>query len=250
MAWDYDWKLGPKGGTLIDLDVYCDLVRLDVGADPIGAKRGVNVINPYRHGTVAVEHKYNTELLIPLELGFKGTTPTTISNNKTTVEKNLFGVKGLATLRRTTPEDTVEAYVEPVTPSIPTQNRFVYLYLLTAPEGFWRSTTQTTDSTTPIAVGGNGSVADVIIDIIGGTGVVVTMTADGATITITGATPAGGVRVDLEAGSVTKITGGADYHEFVAFNRPYRVILEPGDNAFTTAGTPTSVTFKWFDKYR
>ena len=250
MVWDYDWKLGPKGGTLITLDVHCDLIRLVDGAEPIAAKRGVNVVNPYRHGTIAVAHKYTTEMLVPLELGFKGATPTAIWSNKETVEKNLFGLKGLATLRRTLPATTVEAYVEPLSPSSSTQSLHDYLYLLTAPEGYWRSTTQTTDSTSPVVVGGNGSVADAIIDIIGGTGVVVTMTADGATITITGATPAGGVRVDLDAGSVTKITGGADYHEFVSFNRPYRIILESGNNPFTTTGTPTSVTFKWFDKYR
>lgn len=253
MAWDYDWKIGPKGGTLIDLDIYCNVIRLLGGAEPSGGLRGRNVINPYRDGTIAVEHKHQTELIIPLELGFKGTTATQISNNKTTVEANLFGKKGMVTLRRTTPEDIVEAYVQRLSPSTPTQNRLVYLYLLTAPEGYWRSTSQTTDSATPVAVGGNGRVSDAVIDIdtgATGTGVVLTMTDDGATITIAGATPAGGVRVDLEAGSVTKITGGADYHEFVSFKRPYRIILEPGDNPFTGAGGGSGFTFKFFDKYR
>lgn len=249
MAWDYDWKLGPKGGALITLDTYAT-VRLQRGAETIGSKRGKNRINPYRHGALAVPHKYQSELLIPLEVNYKITTPASVYTNKETVEQNLFGLKGLATLRRTTPSDTIEAFVEPIVASRSTQDRFTYLYILRAPEGFWRSTTQTVDSTSPVNNGGNGPAGDAVIDIIGGTNVVVTMTADGATVSIAGATPAGGVRVDLEAGTVTKITGGADFHEFVSFNKPYRVVLEPGDNAFTTAGTPTSVTFKFFDKYR
>jgi hypothetical protein len=43
MAWDYDWRLGPKGGTLVTLDTYCKMVRLDFGAEPGGARAGRNV---------------------------------------------------------------------------------------------------------------------------------------------------------------------------------------------------------------
>jgi hypothetical protein len=253
MAWDYDWRLGPKGGSLVTLDTYCKMVRLDFGAEPGGAKRGENIVNPYRPGTIPTVHKFNTELIIPLEVHYLGTTETQLSNNRTAVELNMFGTKGLATLRRTTPEDTVEAYVEPIAPPSPTQDRFTYSYLLRAPEGFWRSTTQTVDSTSPVNNGGNAPVHDAVIDIdtgATGTDVVLTMTADGATITVSGATPAGGVRVDLENGTVTQITGGADYHEFVSFNKPYHLILEPGDNAFSGAGGGSGFSFAFYDKYR
>ncbi len=249
MSFDHDWRLGPKGGSLITLATYAT-VRQFAGADSIAGKRGVNRINPYRAGAIAVEHKYGSELLIALEVFYNHAS---YYSNKNTVEQNLFGTKGLATLRKTTPLDTIEAYVEPAAPSMPTMDPLTYQYLLRAPEGFWRSTTQTTDSATPVNTGGTGSVHDAVIDIdtgATGTGVVLTMTADGATVTITGATPAGGVRVDLEAGTVTKITGGADFHEFVSFNKPYRIILEPGDNAFTGAGGGSGFDFKFFDKYR
>jgi len=245
-----NWMLGPKGGALTALNTVTTFVRLTGGGEVFAPKRGVNHVSPYRSGTLAVQHKHTTELLIGLEVGYLFAAEADIYANKETVEQLLFGTKSLATLRRTTPSDTIEAYVEPAAPSVPTQNRLIYAYALRVPEGYWRSTSQTTDSSTPVAVGGNGSVADAVIDIIGGTNVVLTMTNDGATVTITGATPAGGVRVDLEAGTVTKITGGADYHEFVSFGKPYRIILEPGDNPFTTAGAPASVTFKFYDKYR
>jgi hypothetical protein len=250
---DRDWKLGPKGGSLTALDTVTTFVRLASGGETFAPKRGANVVNPYRSGAIAVDVKHITELLIGLEVGYPITNEATLYTNKETVEQLLFGKKSFATLRRTTPSDTIEAYVEPVAPSVQTQNRFTYLYSLRAPEGFWRSTSQTTDSTTPVAVGGNGSVHDAVIDIdtgATGTGVVLTMTDDDATITIAGATPAGGVRVDLEAGTVTKITGGADYHEFVSFGLPYRIILEPGDNPFTGAGGGSGFSFKFFDKYR
>lgn len=249
MAWDYSWQVGPKGGTLIPIATY-GRARLAQGAELIGGKRGYNLINPYRHGMIAVPHKFNSELLVPLVVTYKAPTPAAAYTNKETVEQNLFGRKGLATLRRTTPTDTVEAYVEPIAPSAIEQDRFSYLYMLNAPAGFWQSTTQTVDSTSPVNNPGNAPVGDAVIDIVGGTNVVVTMTEDGATISIAGATPAGGVRVDLTAGTVTRITGGTDYHEFVSFGKPYHVILEPGDNPFSTAGTPSSVTFSFYPKYR
>ncbi len=250
---DRDWKLGPKGGALTDLDTVSTFVRLAFGAETFAPKRGLNVVNSYRSGAIAVDTKHVTELLIGLEVGYLFEAEADIYTNKETVEELLFGKKGFATLRRTTPSDTIEAYVEPVAPSVATVNRLTYMYALRAPEGFWRSTTLTTDSATPVAVGGNGSVHDAVIDIdtgATGTNVVLTMTDDGATITIDGATPAGGVRVDLEAGTVTRITGGTDFHEFVSFNKPYRIILEPGDNPFTGAGGGSGFDFKFFDKYR
>lgn len=252
MAWDYAWKLGPKGGTLINIEDF-GTVRMLGGAETIAAKRGRNLVNPYSHGAIPVEHKFITELLIGLEINYDITTPASLYTNKETVEQNLFGEKGMATLRRTTPSDTIEAYVEPVVASVPTQNRFTYKYVLRAPEGFWRSTTQTVDTTSPVNNGGNAPVGDAVIDIdtgATGTNVVLTMTADGATVNVIGATPAGGIRVDLEAGTVTKITGGADYHEFVWFGKPYYVILEPGDNAFSGAGGGSGFSFAFYDKYR
>ena len=250
MTWDYAWQLGPKGGTLSDLSDYCTFVRLQGGAETIGAKRGNNVATPYRHGTLAVVHKFNTELLIPLEVSYRLTDASGavtdpdgevghIYANKATVENLLFGSKGLATLRRTIPADTLEAYVEPTAPSVPSQNRLTYLYVLRAPEGFWRSTTQSTDSTSPITVGGNAPVSDAIIEMGNGT---LTM-GDGSSVVVAGA--AGTVSINLEAGTITYVAGGADASGFVSFSRPYRVILEPGTNTFTGAAT-----FKWYNKWR
>lgn len=233
-----DWRLGPKGGTLLDLvgAGYCTSVRFVNGAEPIGAKRGGNIPIAHRHGALAIAHKYNAQLLIPLEIGY----PTIDTQTKKTVaEGAMFGNKSLSTLRRTTPDDTMEADVELLTPSQPSQDRFHYLYLLNAPAGFWRSTTQSTDSTSPVTVGGNAPVGDAIIEMGNGT---LTM-GDGSAVTVAGA--ASTVRIKLETGTSTYVAGGADAAGFVAFNRPYGVILEPGDNTFT--GT---ATFNWYNKWR
>lgn len=261
MSWDYGWQAGPKGGTLSDLDDYCTWVRLAGGAETVAGKRGVNQVAPYRHGTHAVAHKFTTELVVPLEMAFRYTNssgavthsdgaPGHVYENKATVEKLLSGSKGLATVRRVVPDfGTCEAYVELMAPSVMTQNRATYLYMLNAPEGSWKSTVQTTSTSTPVSVAGNHPTAPVL-QIVGGTDVVVTMTADGATVTVDGATPAGGVEVDFESGLVTQISGGDDYGEFVSYGKPYGVLLEPGDNAYGTSGSPSSVTFKHYDRLR
>ena len=260
MTWDYGWQVGPKGGTLSDLDDYVLWARL--AAETVAGKRGINQVAPYRHGSHAVAHKFTTELVVPLEVAYRYTNasgvvthgsgkPGHVFENKQTVERLLYGSKGLATLRRVIPAfGTCEAYVEPMAASVMTQNEHTFLYLLNAPDGSWRGTAEVTDSSTPVTVTGNHPVWDAVVEIVGGTNVVVTMTADGATITITGATPGTGVRVNFGTGRVTQISGGTDYGEFVSFNKPYGMILEPGDNAFTTSGSPSSVTFKFFPRVR
>ncbi len=262
MSWDYAWQAGPKGGTLSNLADYCKWVRLAGGGETIAGKRGINQVSPYRHGTHAVEHKFTTDLIVPLEVAFRFTNASELVThadgaaghqyeNKATVERLLSGVKGLAAIRRTLPHlGTVEAFVELMAPSLNSQDRLSYVYMMNAPAGSWRAIAEVTDSTSPVTVAGNAPVHDAVVEIVGGTDVVVTMTADGATVAIAGATPAGGVRVNFDTGRVTKITGGADYGEFVAFNKPYGVILEAGDNAFSTAGSPSSVTFKFYPRTR
>jgi hypothetical protein len=261
VSWDYSWQVGPKGGTLIDLDDYAIGVRWAAGAETIAPKRGINQVSPYRHGTLTVPHKFTSELVIPLEIAYRYTDETGtvdhsdgaaghVYENKATVEKALFGTKGLATLRRVVPDfGTCEAYVEQLAPSMPTQARHIYLYLLTAHEGSWKSTVESTSTSTPVSVGGNHPTAPTV-EIVGGTNVYVELSADSSRVSITGATPAGGVSVNCETGVITQISGGDDYGEFVSFTKPYGLLLEPGDNAYTTGGSPTSVTFKYHARLR
>jgi hypothetical protein len=222
-------------------------VRLGEGAEIIAGLRGTDPISPYRHGSIGLSRYYLDPLVFPLDVFFDAPA------GKRTFEGLLYGAAGVAELRRTTELGEALVSVRQIGSSVMGQDVLSYQYALVAAEGSWRLASQTTDSTTPIANVGNAPVGDAVIDIdtsASGTDVVVTMTGDGATITIEGATPTGGVRVDLGTGLITELGGSTDYGEFVSFNKPYGVILEPGSNAFTTSGGPSEVTFKFFPRLR
>lgn len=264
MGWDYNWQAGPDGGTLVTLSDYCSMVRLLGGAETSAGLRGENVLSPYRHGRLPVAHKFLTEKLIALEVTYRETDAAGavtdpdgraghLYANRSAVEKALRGAKSLVSLRRTNPSDgTVEALCERLGPSLSTQDRLTYQYMLRVPSGSWRSTTEQSTTASPVSVGGDVPVGDAIFEIEGGTDVVWTFTDDGAAITVDGATPAGGIRIDLGAVDsfpITRISDGSDYGEFVSFSKPYRVVLEPGDNPYTSSGAPTTLTTRWRDRY-
>lgn len=264
MSFDYAWQAGPDVAGLADLADYCNFVRLLSGAETSAGLRGENVLSPYRHGRIPVPEKYLTEKLVGLEVSYRETDASGVVThpdgraghlyeNRSTVERLLRGRKGQTLVRRTAPDyGTVEIEAERFGPTLQTQDRFTYQYILRVPSGSWRSTTESSATTSPVTVVGDVPIGDAIFEIVGGTNVVWTFTADGATINVVGATPAGGVRVDLgavDAFPVTKISDGSDYGEFVWFGRKDYVVLEPGANAYTSTGGPTTLTTRWKERY-
>lgn len=258
MVWDYLYTAGPKGGSLTALLNFCSSVRLLTEGGP--GKRGPDVAVQYLHGEHPVAHKFANPRLLPLEVVLRFTSSAgTITHadgaeghvfeNLSEVKRLLRGQRGLATLARTAPDmGAVQIDVHCQEPT-PTQARFVYLFPLVAPRPFWRSTTVQTDSSSPIAVGGDAPVDDAEVDFsAGAASPVFTHTPSGATITYTGTVPAGGVRVFTETGQAINITGGADTSELLSYNKPYILELDPGvSNAYTiSAGT---VTVRWQDKW-
>jgi len=259
MVWSvYTYKAGPKGGTLLPLLDYCTFVR--VLTEGGSGKRGPDVTVQYLHGEHAIAHKFATPRLIPLEVQLRGTNasgvvthadgiPGHFYENLSEVKRLLRGQRGLATLERIAPnQGTVQIDVTCGEPT-PTQNHFTYMFPLVAARPFWRSTTIQTDSSSPIAVGGDAPVDDAEVDFsAAASSPVFTHTASGATITYTGTVPAGGVRVFTETGQAINITGGADTSELVSFNKPYILELDPGvSNTFSVSSG--SVTVRWADKW-
>lgn len=259
MVWSvYTYKAGPLGGTLLPLSDYCSSVRLlDEGGV---SKRGGDVTVQYLHGNHAVGHKFANPRLLALEVVLRYTAaggtvthtdlePGHVFENLSEVKRLLRGQRSLATLERIAPDQgTVQIDVECGEPT-PTQNRFTYLFPLIAARPFWRSTTAQTDSTSPIAVGGDFPVDDATVTFsAGASSPVFTHTASGATITYTGTVPAGGVTVNTLTGQAFNVTGGADCSNLVSFNKPYILELDPGvNNAYTiSSGT---VTVGWADKW-
>lgn len=172
-----------------------------------------------------------------------------VFENLSEMKRLLRGQRSLATLERVAPDQgTVQIDVECGEPT-PSQNRFTYLFPLVAARPFWRSTTLQSDSSSPIAVGGDAPVDDALVTFsAAASSPVFTHTASGATITYTGTVPAGGVRVYTETGQAVNVTGGADCSNLVSFNKPYILELDPGvSNAYTiSSGT---VTVEWRDKW-
>lgn len=262
MAWAYTYKAGPFGGTLVALSTYCQSVRI-VGESGVG-KRGNDVTVQYVHGNRAVAHKFATPRLLPLEVVLRYTTATgTITHtdgaaghayeNLSEVKRLLRGQAGLATLERIAPDmGEVRIDVECGEPMF-TQNHFTYLFPLIAARPFWRSTTTQTDSSSPIAIGGDAPVDDATVTFsAAASSPVFTHSSSGATvkptITYTGTVPAGGVTVNTLTGQAFNVSGGADCSNLVSFNKPYILELDPGvSNTYTiSSGT---VTVAWADKW-
>lgn len=263
MSWDYDYRAGPKGGTLVTLDTYAGFVRL-VSEFVVG-RRGSNPTVAYKHGSEAIPRKYFREANVMLETGLRWTNAAGavthtdgraghVFENLAETAKLLGGIQGkLVTLRRTVPHwGTVEIDVELLGDALPSQQRHVFLWPLRAPRPFWRSTTHRTSLAlgSGITVGGNAPVDDFILRIIGGTDVTVTHNGSGAKITYEGALPAGGVETDLLTGETTRISGGADWSANVEPSNEWWMELDPGANAFTIGGSPTTAEADLYDKWK
>lgn len=262
MAWAYTYKAGPFGGTLLPLLDYCKAVRLVDESGP--GKRGGNVTVQYLHGEHAVGHKFANPRLLPLEVVLRFTAAGgTITHadgaeghvfeNLSEVKRLLWGQDGLAVLERIAPHwGTVRINVERGEPT-PTQNRFTYLFPLIAARPFWYSTTTQTDSTSPIAVGGNAPVDDFTVTFsAAASSPVFTLTSAATTvkptITYTGTVPAGGVIVYTETGQAANVTGGADCSNLVSFNKPYYMTLQPNTSNTFTVSSGTA-TVGWANKW-
>jgi hypothetical protein len=262
MVWTaYNYQAGPKGGSLTPLLNYCTFVRIvDEGSPGL---RGGPVQIQYLEGAREVPHLFSETRLIGLECGLRYTSSAgTITHadgaaghayeNLANLKRILYGDRLMVTLQREVPhQGTVQIDVKVGAPVAPSQNRFVFLFPLVAPNPFWASTTLNSVSPTPsIAVGGDAPVHDAEITFAAGaSSPILTHTASGATIQIQGTVPSGGVLVKTITGFAERVSGGTDYSEFLVNSKPYMLQLEAGaTNSFTlSSGT---ATIAWRNKWR
>lgn len=243
---DFDWKAGPRGGTLTDLDTISRFVRiLDEGSP--GSKGG-NVPVQYTHGAREVAHLFSDENFIPLEIGVVD------KAQLSDVKKLLYGGRKMVTLQKTDPDPdwaTVQIDAKIFQAVVSTQDRFTYLFPMLAASPFWRSTTlQSLNPVATLAVGGNAPVDDAEIVFTGGTDATLTHTDSGAVVALEGATPGGGVRVFCRTGFAETVTGSLNHSEFLFSNKPYILELDAGvSNAFSLSGGG-SVVIEFRNKWR
>lgn len=257
MPTDYqNYQAGPDVAGLVDILDYATFVRV-VSEDHPGF-RGSNIAVAGRHGAVRTSNKRKRSLIIPLEVGVRYTDSTgtvTSSPAEHALEnhftlKNLLGGAGPALLRRDAPHlGIVETTVEMLTSVGPSQTRSTYLYLLEACDpSTWRATSSSTASAGPIVVGGNFAPSGVIVKFFNGTNVSLTVDSNGTSVGFEGTVPAAGHQIDVDAGTATAISGGADVSATMTAGDNRWFELLSGSNAVTYAGGGTW-SVDWYDQW-
>ena len=263
-GWDYLWKAGPAGGSLETLSNYCVAIRLPTEWST--GRRGSNPIVQYRHGEYPSARKYVRASSFILETHLRYTNSSGVVTHADGAAghayenlghlKRLFGgvQDTLVRLQRTAPDQgLVYMDVELFGDALPSQSRHVFGWPLLAPHPFWIGTADTANATPTWTVGGDAPIGDAVVKFTGTANTPrVTHTASGAYIEIAGDLPTGGVEVDIGAGTCVKITGGADWSNYLVVNKAWWMELDPGANTVAvteTSGTPT-VTADWLTQWR
>lgn len=228
--------------------------------------RGNDPISQYVHGEQSSPRKFHPAANLSLEMTLLGTNTAGVIThgdgaaghyyeNFSALKALLAGKQGqLVRLERTAPDlSTVYMDMWAVDAARSTQNRFTYAWPMRAPSPFWVGAADNGNTPTTLTPAGDAPIDDMIIDFTG-TADTPRLTHDdtGDYVEIDGALPSGGVRVDVGAGTVVRISGGADWSNALRVNNPWWLELDPGANAVTVtqdSGSPT-VSVDWFTKWR
>jgi len=261
MAWTaWAYKAGPAGGSLETLTNYCLSVR--VLAEFSTGKRGSNPVVEYRHGEYSSPRKYVRASNLVLETVVRYTTSTGtvthadgasghVMENLGHLKRIFGGTQGTLTRLQRTAPDQGDVYldVELLGEASPSQANHIFTWPLHAPHPFWIGAADTGNTGTTLTVLGDAPISNPVITLTGGTDGGIVHTASGASVTISGALPAGGVKVDVGAGTCTKVTGGADWSAYLVVNKPWWFELDPGANAVTNVGGTTH-SVDWYTQWR
>lgn len=263
MPWVYDYQAGPVG-SLEDLSDYCTFVR--VLTEPSIGRRGKNPVVQYRHGESVSPRKYVRPAKVLLETGLRYTNASGVVTHTDGeaghVFENLSHLKRIfgglqdqtVRLQRTVPhQGTVYLDVELLADAAMSQARHVFLWPLRAPHPFWIGAADTGNTPPTLTVAGDAPIGDAVVKFTGtANGAKLTHDDSGAYIEIEGDLPTGGVVVDIGAGTCERITGGADWSQYLNPSDEWMIELDPGVNGVTVSqvsGTPT-VSVDWYTQWR
>jgi len=264
-GFDFGWEAGPAGGSLVDLLQYVTFIRFPVETSE--GFRGSDPIGQYQHGQISSPRKFHPAKSINVEMGIKGRNPTTdiidhvdgeaghIYENFSSLKQIMASTQGkLVRLRRTAPDHGIE-YLDLWQTDVarPSQNRQAYIWPMMAPRPFWTGTADNGNAPPTLTVAGDAPIDDMVIDFTGtATDPRLTHDDTGDYVEYDGVLPAGGVRIDVGAGTCVRITGGADEAANLRVLNPWWMELDPGANATTLSeASGTAVcSVSWNTKWR
>lgn len=260
MAWtDWTYKAGSPEGTLESLSDYCLSVR--IVAENIVGKRGKNPTVDYRHGEWSSPRKYIRAANVTLETVLRYTNSAGVvthadgaaghvMENFAEVKRIFGGRMGeLTRLERISPhEGTVYRDFELLGDANPSQANHIFTWPLHCPKPFWHGAADVDNSGATLTVGGSAPAGGITLAFSTGTDIKITHDDSGDYVQISGAAPAGGVLVNVDAGTCTQISGGADYSNNLVVNRPWWFELDPGTNDVTVTGG--TVLTSWVEQWR
>lgn len=251
MGWNYNYRLGPTGGTLVALTNHTTGVWIP--EEGTAGKRGSNVQIPSRHGTRHRPFKFYEEAVVDIRMALRYTSAADTITHADGAPGHVYehhkAIKALfntglttATLRRAMPDaggdvDLIGELIQGIRVSGP---QFVFSYPMTVMVPTWRAVTESSTAVSPVTVLGDAQIGDAVLEFSGpGT---FTHTPTGATCVYSGA---GAALVYPNEDRATNLAGTVDKSSEITFNRDYGIILFPGDNAFTGP-----VTVRWRNQWQ
>lgn len=258
MVWTgYDYRAGPEGGSLTVLSDLCENVRV-LGDGAGTGLEGDDGDVQYLHGERVNPAKYTAAGLLSVELTFRRTSAAgTITHtdgaeghlyeNIALAKKIFYAPRALTILQRTAPhQGTVRVRGQMVQAEMIGEIEWRLIWpMKVADPPFWESTTliSAVNPVPTLAVAGNAPVDDVIINVSGGN-TVLTHTASGKSVGLSGAPMGGSINCRLG----TAFNGGTDLSEWISRSHPDYMELDGGEtNAFSVSGGTATVTYrpKW-----
>lgn len=258
MGWNYDYRAGPEGGTLVVLSDIAENIRI-IG-DGVGpGYEGDDADVQYLHGERVNPEKYVAAGIVTVELTIRDTTSTgTITHadgapghryeNFTIAKKAFHPARKRMTLQRIAPhQGTVRINGQVMGGETIGDLEWRLLFpIVVADPPFWESTTLNSgiNPVPTLAVGGNAIVDDILITFSGGS-TQLTHTGSGRMVGLDGA-PSGGV-LNTRTGIVAN--GGTPLNEWLVASHANLMEMDGGEtNSFSVAGG--SVTIAYRNKWR
>lgn len=259
MVWtSYDYRVGPMGGTLLQLSTVC--VEAHIVGDGSGpGQEGDDADVQYLHGERVNPTKYTAAGQIVLVTTFRDTNssgaithadgaPGHTYENISAVKKIMYTPRNMVTLQRVAPhQGTVQVDCQLMEAETIGEVEWRLIWpLKVADPPFWKSTTLNSgiNPVPTLAVGGNGPVDDMDITFSDGT-CELTHTGSGRMVGLAGA-PSGGT-LNTRTGVVAN--GGTPLNQWLVSSHSDLMQMDGGEtNAFSVVGG--SVTIAYRNKWR